>query len=441
MKNILKRLIIVLCICALLFSISGCVKTASLDDAKPLSAKSSYNIDEYEEESVKVELETGMAFSEKGSVRFEKNGVDLVDFWEYGSDESKTLYFDGLQKDSFENVPDYCSAVEFAFEYKNMVYFLRRTYDKQSKKFSHTLYRMTLKGEDITKVSTITYNSLMEKYEEEYEDFYYFFTGFYNIADVYVQNNSLFFRIYYYDHSLNLEPEVSMIYKMDLKTGMSQKLLEKNEICLIGAKCDNDFTYLYTEFAYESKNQMVTIIDNKTGESSEKTYKLDKSKYYYTSGMYNDMIICTDDTLESVLLLSTDKEPKTIFNEPRICINTVYLFDDTLLIKSDSAICYTYNLKTGKLKKQSRFDEINKAIYKFGDKYICFIEDQGLKQKLLEDGMSISYDTDYIDDLNDWYFECYYWSKAEDLEANKGKIQKIKNQPIVEGYSYTYPYY
>lgn len=438
MKKIFKRMLIVLCICLMLFSISGCVSTASLDDAKPLSANSSYNIDEYEEESVKVDLETGMAFSEKGSVRFEKDDVELVNFWEYGSDKSDTLYFDGLQKDSFESIVDYCSSLELAFEYKNMIYFLRKTYDKQSKKFSYILYRMTLKGEDITKVSTITYDNLIDKYKDE-DDFYYLYSNFYYLADVYIQNNTLLFRIYYSDYSLYSTPEVSIIYKIDLKTGMSQQLLQKNNIWLVGAKCDNDFTYLYTESEYASRNESVTIIDNKTCESSEKSYKLGTGEYYTSLGIYNNMMICTDDLNKDVFLLSTDKEPKTIFNS-RSYINTIYLLDDTLLIKCDSAICYTYNLKTGKLKEQLISDKINKAVFKVGDKYICFIEDKRLTQALYNSYQSMTYDSDFIDELNDWYSECYYWSSAEDVLDNKDNAQRIKNQPIVDGYTYSYPY-
>ena len=87
MKRIFKGLISCLCICTMLFSISGCVSTPNTDDAKSLSANSSYNIDDYEEESVKIDIDTGMAFSEKGSVRFQDH-IELVDFWEYGKNKS-----------------------------------------------------------------------------------------------------------------------------------------------------------------------------------------------------------------------------------------------------------------------------------------------------------------------------------------------------------------
>lgn len=431
MKKIVKRLLVILCICSMIFSISGCVSTANIDNAKSLSANSSYNIDEHNEESVVIDLNTSMSFSEKGTVRFEGGAVELVDFCEYGNNKSNTVYFEGLEKDLFDSYGENWR-IEFAFEYKDMIYFLKRNFEFE--KYNYTLYRTTLKGEDITKISTITLNINTKREIISYCE----------VSDVYVQNNSLLFRIEYYnEYSSDTESSKSKIYKIDLKTGISQKLLEENNIWLVGVTYDNDYTYLYTDDFNESRKEKKITIDNKTGKIIVKEYKHGKGEYY-VSCMYKDMMVCIDETSENVFMLSTDKEPKTIFTaNSSLEISSIQLLGDTLLIRCSRFIFYTYNFKTGKVAEQNIKDDLNKAIYKVGDKYILFIEDE--KMAKAANGYTDEYYTynSYVNDfyLGQWYCECLYWSGDKDVEFNKGKFKKIKNQRIMDYFEYPYSYY
>ena len=431
MKKIVKRLLAILCICSMIFSISGCVSTANIDNAKSLSTNSSYNIDEHNEESVVIDINTSMSFSEKGTVRFEGGAVELVDFCEYGNNKSNTVYFEGLEKDLFDSYGENWR-IEFAFEYKDMIYFLKR--NSEFEKYNYTLYRTTLKGEDVTKISTITLNINTKR--EIISDC--------EVLNVYVQNNSLIFRIEYYnEYNSDTESYKSKIYKIDLKTGISQKLLEENNIWLVGAKCDSDFTYLYTDDLSENGKANVIMIDNKTGQSSKKSYKYDKD-FYTMPCVYNGKIICIDDECKNIFMLSTDKEPKTIFKaNSSLEINSIQLLGDTLLIRCSRFIFYTYNFKTGKVAEQNIKDDLNKAIYKVGDKYILFIEDE--KMAKAANGYTDEYYTynSYVNDfyLDQWYCECLYWSGDKDVESNKGKFKKIKNQRIMGYFEYPYLYY
>ncbi len=427
MKRIFKRLIAVLCICTMLLSISGCVSTANTNNAKSLSANSSYNIDEYEEESVKIDFNTGMSFSEKGSVRFEpRGGIELVDFWEYGDDKNDTLYFNGLDKDGFENNLFYGSDIECAYEYKNMIYFLRRIYDKKKAIFYRTLYRMTLKGEDLTKITTI-----IQENDMKYNDWY---VNDYELKEAYVQNNTLILRIcYYYDpYGDDNDWEYSDIYKVDLKTGITQKLLKtQKNIELVAVKCDNDFTYLYLnrlDYEYNNENPEVYKIDNKTNKSSVVKYNFGNVSRYKLCAVYNGMLICEKNSVVS--LISTNKKPKTVYDGNSVNeISYIFLCDSEVIIKFDNSSYYSYNLETGKLIDNELSNDMSRAVYKLGDKYLCFIED----------GLS---EDEYFDRLDEVWgidgYQCYYLSSVEDVNENKHNFEKIKNQPTM---SYHYEYY
>lgn len=429
MKRFFKRLIAVLCICTMLFSISGCVSTPNTDDAKSLSANSSYNIDEYEEESVKIDFNTGMSFSEKGSVRFEpRGGIELVDFWEYGDDKSDTLYFNGLDKDGFENDLNYGSDIECAYEYKNMIYFLKRTYDKQKAVFYRTLYRMTLKGENLTKITTIT-----QKNDMEYNDWY---VDDYVLSEAYVQNNALIFRTcYYYDpYGDDNNWEYSDIYKVDLKTGIIQKLLEaQKNIELVSVKCDIDFTYLYLnrlDYEYSIENPQVYKIDNKTNKSSVVKYNFGDVRRYKLCAVYNGMLICEKNSV--VRLISTNNKPKTIYDGTSGReVRYIFLRGSDVIVKFDNSYYYSYNLETGKFNDNELLNDISRAVYKLGDKYLCFIGNNEYFYHYYGLG-------DILGGAQG--FECYYWSSVEDVNANKHNFKKIKNQPIISDYYEYYPY-
>ena len=403
MKRIFKRLIVVLCICTMLLSISGCVSTSNTDDAKSLSANSSYNIDEYEEESVKIDLDTGMAFSEKGSVRFEQvEDVDLVDFWEYGSKKSQTIYFKGLEKDTFEFYPER-AAIEFAFEYKNMIYFLKRTFDKQKQNYSYTLYRTTLKGEDTTKISTITLKFVNEEF------------GYYGIFNVYVKNNSLIFTMDCPHEETNQSKIV--VQNIDLKTGITKKLLEESEMELVDVRVDNDFTYLYFNSNW-NRSPKVYKVDNSTNESSSVKYKFGLNYIPKICAVYNDILICKD-KYSTVSLVSTDKKPKTILDGvSEGGISNVFISDNNVIININNGQRYTsYDLDKGKKNINQNFiDDMSHAVFKLGDKYLCYIDVRGR-----------------------YGYQCYYWSSVENVNANKHNFERIKNQHVISD-TYVYPY-
>ena len=425
MKRIFKRLIAVLCICTILFSISGCVSTANTNDAKSLSANSSYNIDEYDEESVKIDIDTGMAFSEKGSVRFEDH-IELVDFWEYGKNKSNTIYFKGLKSEMFENY-DFQTFIDFAFEYKNMIYFLKQSYDKEKTNFNLELYRTDLVGDDITKISTIKSN--VNGSHWEVVDF--------AIKNVYVQNNTLIFNVGYYTYDSSYDSEINKIYKIDLKTGIFESILNGNDVQLAAVKCDSDFTYLYLNyFSYNDDGEIVKPrvyrINNDTKERSILKYDFGNSNYSYIYAVYNDILIC-ESAYNNVFLARINQKPKTIIsNTGNREINYICLTDNNVLVKYDNSKLYSFNLDTEKLNFTNigPKKDINHVIYKLGDKYLCFLDN--------------NYDYTYYS-VNDvlrgsYGFECYYLSSVLDVETDKHNFEEIKNQCIVDDIS-LYPYW
>lgn len=446
--GILKRFCAVSAAAVLMFSISGCASTSTTDGAKSLSnASSDYNIADYNDESVKIELETGMAFSEKGVVRFEGNGsmTNLIDFWEYGKEKSDTVYFENpavnlLNESYYTN-----QVIEFAFEYKDMIYFLKRTYEKSN--FVYTLYRMNLKGDNITKVSSISFknNYANESYDAcEYE-----------ITDVYVQNNSLMFSIYsyelyyedYYDGITDEDYEddefyyengnIEYVYRIDLTSGISNELLNDQNFSLSNVKCDNDFTYLYVGGS-SKEDFKVYKIDNKTNKSEVIQYNLSDSNaahynivdvYSYTDviDVNSDVLICHDDY--NINLVSVNKKPETIFEAPEnFSIYNAWLIDDNLIIQLENETTYklryyTYNFnkENEPLNESYAGEDINKAIYKLGDKYLCLVPD------------SDYYSADFYENEK---CEYYYWSSIDDVEANKHNFGKIKNQRKLDSFDY-----
>lgn len=425
MKRIFKRLIAVFCTCIMLLSISGCVSTANTDDAKSLSANSSYNIDDYGEESVKIDIDTGMAFSEKGSVRFEDH-IELVDFWEYGKNKSNTIYFKGLKSEMFENY-DFQTLIDFAFEYKNMIYFLKQSYDKEKTNFNLELYRTDLNGDDITKISTIKSN--VNGSHWEVVDF--------AIKNVYVQNNTLIFNVGYYTYDSSYDSEINKIYKIDLKTGIFESILNGNDVRLAAVKCDSDFTYLYLNyFSYNDDGEIVKPrvyrINNDTKERSMLKYDFGNSNYSYIYAVYNDILIC-ESAYNNVFLARVNQKPKTIIsNTGNREINYICLTDNNVLVKYDNSKLYSFNLDTEKLNFTNigPKKDINHVIYKLGDKYLCFLDN--------------NYDFTYYS-VNDvlrgsYGFECYYLSSVLDVENDKHNFEEIKNQCIVDDIS-LYPYW
>ena len=79
--GIIKRVFAFSCAAVLVFSMSGCVSNSSTDNAKSLgSSGDDYNITEFEEEEVIVDQSIKISFSEKGTVRYEGTGTNLIDF-------------------------------------------------------------------------------------------------------------------------------------------------------------------------------------------------------------------------------------------------------------------------------------------------------------------------------------------------------------------------
>lgn len=453
--GILKKFCAASVAAALMFGISGCVSTSTTDGAKSLSkANSDYNIADYSEENVKIELETGMAFSEKGTVRFEGNGsmTNLIDFWEYGKEESDTVYFESPAVNLFNEYYYTNEVIEFAFEYKDMIYFLKRTFEKEN--YVYTLYRMNLKGDNITKVSSI---SLENSFDQVfYDDFN---SCEYEITDVWVQNNNLIFSVNsydiyyedeYYDEILDEDyDEISdedyevdeayhqnrnyeYVYKIDLTSGISNELLNTQYFLLLEIRCDSDFTYLYADSSSEEASEevfKVYKIDNKTNKMEVTEYNCDNfnMQYYDFVDVYNDVIICQDDY--SIDLISVKEKPKNIFStaefNSNISILNTWVIGNELIIQYQNEDTYKvfhniYNLDTGELTESYNGDDINKAIYKLGDKYLCFIPD------------SDAYSGNYYDEN----CEYYYWSSVDDVLSNKHNFSKIKNQRELDSFSY-----
>lgn len=435
--GIFKRVFAVSAAAVLIFSMSGCLSNSTTDDAKSLSkANSDYSIADYDEESVKIEIETGMAFSEKGVVRFENGSLtNLIDFWEYGEKESDTVYFESPAVNLFNEYYYTNKVLEFAFEYKDMIYFLNRTYEKPN--YVYTLYRMNLNGDNITKVSSV---SLDIDYENECYEYCE-----YEITDVWVQNNNLIFNIYYYDmeyeayatdedddYDENNEVvengSTEYIYKIDLTSGISNELLNTQNFSLAQVRCDSDFTYLYSEGS-SKEDFKVYKIDNKTNKSEVIEYNCGDINmlHYEIVDVYNDVLICHDNY--SVDLISVKEKPKNIFStveaNSNLSILNVWVIDNKLIIQYQNEDTHNlfydiYNFETGELTESYNGDDINKAIYKLGDKYLCFIPD------------SDAYSGNYYDEN----CEYYYWSSVDDVLANKHNFNKIKNQKILDSYSY-----
>lgn len=436
--GIIKRVFAFSCAAVLVFSMSGCVSNSSTDNAKSLgSSGDDYNITEFEEEEVIVDQSIKISFSEKGTVRYEGTGTNLIDFWEYGAPQSDTVYFEGAGGDFLE---DYYKrdCIEFAFEYKNMIYFLKRTYEKTN--YVYTLYRMDLKGDNITKVSSITLKNNLAAEVYSYCE--------YEITDVYVQNNNVILSIYDeeydevvsdYDYDENSEDDyeinsarrMAYVYKIDLRSGISNELMKTQNFSLSKVRCDSNFTYIYSEGSSQ-EDFKVYKIDNKTNDSKVIQYNIsdNNASYYKIADVYSyadvidvnsDVLICQDD--HTVILVSVNEKPKSIFStdefDSNISIINTWVIDNNLIIQlknedTEKIIYYTYDFNTGKLAESSTKDDINKAIFKLGDKYLCFVPD------------STIYSGDYQEKC-----EYYYWSSINDVLANKHNFSKIKNQRML----------
>lgn len=440
--GILKKFGAVSAAITLMLSVSGCVSTSTTDGVKSLSnSTSDYNIEDYSEENVKIEMETGMAFSEKGSVRFEGNGsmTNLIDFWEYGKEESNTVYFESPAVNLLNEYYYTNQVIEFAFEYKDMIYFMKRTFE--NKKFVYTLYRMNLNGDNITKVSSISLEKLFN------QDFYDNYNSCeYEIMDVWVQNNNLIFRICSYDYyeyydeisdedyegdeSYYKNKNYDYVYKIDLTSGISNELMKTQNLSPSKVKCDNDFTYLYS-CGGSKEDFKVYKIDNKTNKSEVKQYNCSGKNilYYDIADVYNEILICYDDY--SIDLISLEEKPKNIFStdvfDSNISILNTWVIDNKIIIQIQNEdtynfYCYIYNLDTGELTESKDSDDINKAIYKLGDKYLCFVANPDAYYAYFED---------YCEQ-----YEFYYLSSVDDVKANKHNFSKIKNQRILDSFGY-----
>ncbi len=417
--GIIKRVIAVSFAAVLVFSMSGCVSNSSTDNAKSLgSSGDDYNITEFEEEEVIVDQSIKISFSEKGTVRYEGTGTNLIDFWEYGAPQSNTVYFEGAGGDFLE---DYYKrdCIEFAFEYKNMIYFLKRTYEKTN--YVYTLYRMDLKGDNITKVSSITLKNNLAAEAYDYCE--------YEIRDVYICNDSLVFGVLYYDY----DECHNDVYKIDLKSGIINKLMDIEYATLSFARLENDYTYLYisdnddyseddNDDKFDYDRLAVFRIDNKTNENSKVKFT-DKNDKVYSEviGTYDDQLICT--TEDYIDLIDNDGNVKTVYDKKKNHYSDVYdaqLVGNYVLIGSEYSTGYSYkcDLRNGKVESISGTD-LSKALYSFGDKYICYKEPT---QKERE-----QYEEQYFENMDSIFssykpFDCskhVFWSREEDVLADK----------------------
>ncbi len=427
--GIIKRVIAVSFAAVLVFSMSGCVSNSSTDNAKSLgSSGDDYNITEFEEEEVIVDQSIKISFSEKGTVRYEGTGTNLIDFWEYGAPQSNTVYFEGAGGDFLE---DYYKrdCIEFAFEYKNMIYFLKRTYEKTN--YVYTLYRMDLKGDNITKVSSITLKNNLAAEAYDYCE--------YEIRDVYICNDSLVFGVLYYDY----DECHNDVYKIDLKSGIINKLMDIEYATLSFARLENDYTYLYisdnddyseddNDDKFDYDRLAVFRIDNKTNENSKVKFT-DKNDKVYSEviGTYDDQLICT--TEDYIDLIDNDGNVKTVYDKKKNHYSDVYdaqLVGNYVLIGSEYSTGYSYkcDLRNGKVESISGTD-LSKALYSFGDKYICYKEPT---QKERE-----QYEEQYFENMDSIFssykpFDCskhVFWSREEDVLADKHNYMPIKNFP------------
>ena len=427
--GIIKRVIAVSFAAVLVFSMSGCVSNSSTDNAKSLgSSGDDYNITEFEEEEVIVDQSIKFSFSEKGKIRYEGTGTNLIDFWEYGAPQSNTVYFEGAGGDFLE---DYYKrdCIEFAFEYKNMIYFLKRTYEKTN--YVYTLYRMDLKGDNITKVSSITLKNNLAAEAYDYCE--------YEIRDVYICNDSLVFGVLYYDY----DECHNDVYKIDLKSGIINKLMDIEYATLSFARLENDYTYLYisdnddyseddNDDKFDYDRLAVFRIDNKTNENSKVKFT-DKNDKVYSEviGTYDDQLICT--TEDYIDLIDNDGNVKTVYDKKKNHYSDVYdaqLVGNYVLIGSEYSTGYSYkcDLRNGKVESISGTD-LSKALYSFGDKYICYKEPT---QKERE-----QYEEQYFENMDSIFssykpFDCskhVFWSREEDVLADKHNYMPIKNFP------------
>lgn len=427
--GIIKRVFAFSCAAVLVFSMSGCVSNSSTDNAKSLgSSGDDYNITEFEEEEVIVDQSIKISFSEKGTVRYEGTGTNLIDFWEYGAPQSDTVYFEGAGGDFLE---DYYKrdCIEFAFEYKNMIYFLKRTYEKTN--YVYTLYRMDLKGDNITKVSSITLKNNLAAEVYSYCE--------YEIRDVYICNDSLVFGVLYYDY----DECHNDVYKIDLKSGIINKLMDIEYATLSFARLENDYTYLYisdnddyseddNDDKFDYDRLAVFRIDNKTNENSKVKFT-DKNDKVYSEviGTYDDQLICT--TEDYIDLIDNDGNVKTVYDKKKNHYSDVYdaqLVGNYVLIGSEYSTGYSYkcDLRNGKVESISGTD-LSKALYSFDDKYICYKEPT---QKERE-----QYEEQYFENMDSIFssykpFDCskhVFWSREEDVLADKHNYMPIKNFP------------
>ena len=257
------------------------------------------------------------------------------------------------------------------------------------------------------------------------------------IKNVYVQNNTLIFNVGYYIYDSSYDSEINEIYKIDLKTGIFESILNGNDVQLAAVKCDSDFTYLYLNyFSYNDDGEIVKPrvyrINNDTKERSMLKYDFGNSNYSYIYAVYNDILIC-ESAYNNVFLARINQKPKTIIsNTGNREINYICLTDNNVLVKYDNSKLYSFNLDTEKLNFTNigPKKDINHVIYKLGDKYLCFLDN--------------NYDFTYYS-VNDvlrgsYGFECYYLSSVLDVENDKHNFEEIKNQCIVDDIS-LYPYW
>lgn len=451
--GILKRLFAASSAAILVFSMAGCVSNTSTENAKLIgNSNDAYNIADYEEEEVVVNPVMNISFSEKGTVRYEGTNTNLIDFWEYGSDETNTIYFEGPGDTIFASYYER-NDIEFAFEYKEMIYFLKRTYDYSKTKYDYTLYRMNLKGENITKVSAFSlqkkdsgsyyYDDELDNYSsvvypEDYSVEYY-------IRDVYVQNNNLVFNVEYYGAY-----DSNKIYKIDLTSGTTNELIDIGDDYsgLSFVRIENDYTYLYvydynndydydeddenTDNASQYDDLMVYKIDNKTNQNSK--FKLSEKLgkvYSEVIGIYDGKLVCS--TEDYIDLIDNEGNKKSVFVSKENGYANAYdamLTGDYVLTGSVNSTesVYKCNLKTGEVERINNAD-LSKTMFSVGNKYICYKEPTEKERE--------KYEEQYFNDMNSIfssyrpfdYSKHIFWSKEEDVLADKHNYMPIKNFP------------
>ena len=159
-------------------------------------------------------------------------------------------------------------------------------------------------------------------------------------------------------------------------------------------------------------------------------YNFGDARRYKLCAVYNGMLICEKNSV--VRLISTNNKPKTIY-DGTLGREVIYIFlrDNDVIVELDNSHFYSYNLETGKFNNNELLNDISRAVYKLGDKYLCIIGNNEYFNDFYDLG-------DILDGAQG--FECYYWSSVEDVNANKHNFKKIKNQPIITDYYEYYPY-